>query len=82
MKLTAIAGFLCLGVAALAQDVHFNYDRSANFGAYKTYQWVDAKGNGATDQLTDQNIKRAVDSQLAGKGLMRVEIGGDLQVAY
>jgi hypothetical protein len=26
---------------AYAQDVHYNYDRGANFAAYKTYQWVD-----------------------------------------
>jgi hypothetical protein len=34
------------------------------------------------DQLLDQDIKRAVDSQLAGKGLRRVESGGDLLVGY
>ena len=34
------------------------------------------------DQLLDQDIKRAVDAQLAGKGLRRVESGGDLQVGY
>ena len=30
------------------------------------------------DQLLDQDIKRAVEEQLAGKGLGRVESGGDL----
>ena len=34
------------------------------------------------DQLLDQDIKRAVDEQLAGKGLRRVEGGGDLYVGY
>ena len=34
------------------------------------------------DQLLDQDIKRAVDEQLAGKGLRRVESGGDLVVGY
>jgi hypothetical protein len=81
MKLATFAGLLCLGVAAFAQDVHFNYDRSANFSAYATYQWADGKG-GAPNQLMDQNIKRAVDQQLAGKGLRRVESGADLQVVY
>src|SRR5262249_7258998 len=82
MKLFRLTGLLCLGVAAMAQDVHFDYDRSANFSAYKTYQWVEAKAGRAPDQLMDQNIKRAVDEQLAGKGLRRVESGGDLQVMY
>ena len=71
-----------LGVAAFAQDVQFDYDRSANFNAYKTYQWIDYKPVAPGDQLLDQDIKRAVDEQLAGKGLRRVESGGDLIVGY
>lgn len=82
MKRFALMGFLCLGVGALAQDVHFNYDRTANFSAYRTYEWLDLKTRRTFDQLTDQNIKRAVDEQLAGKGLRRVDTGADLQVSY
>ena len=82
MKLIGLTGLLTLGVLAMAQDVHFDYDRSANFGAYKTYQWVELNAGHATDQLLDQNIKRAVDAQLTLKGLQRVESGGDLQAAY
>jgi hypothetical protein len=62
--------------------VQFDYDRSANFSAYKTYQWVDHKPVQPGDQLLDRDIKRAVDAQLAGKGLQRVESGGDLLVGY
>ena len=82
MKLINLTAFLCLGVAAFAQDVQFDYDRSANFNAYKTYQWVDYKRVDVGDQLLDRDIKRAVDEQLAGKGLRRVESGGDLVVGY
>jgi hypothetical protein len=71
-----------LGTAAFAQQVHFDYDRSANFGAYKTYQWVDRLPVAPGDQLLDMDIKRAADEQLAGKGLRRVDSGGDLQVSY
>jgi len=76
---------LCLGlagVAAFAQKVHYDYDRSANFYAYRTYQWVGPKEVPAGEQLLDQDIKRAVDAQLAGKGLRRVESGGDLFISY
>jgi hypothetical protein len=62
--------------------VQFDYNRSANFNAYKTYQWVDYSPVQVGDQLLDQDIKRAVDAQLAGKGLRRVESGGDLHVGY
>jgi len=71
-----------LGVAAFAQEVHFDYNRSANFSAYKTYQWVDYREVPVGDQILDQDIKRAVDAQLAGKGLRRVESDGDLYVGY
>ena len=73
---------VCLGVAAYAQEVHFDYDRSAHFGTYKTYQWVNYQEVQVGDQILDQDIKRAVDAQLAGKGLRRVESSGDLLVGY
>lgn len=82
MKCKMFAGLLCLSLAALAQDVQFDYDRSANFAGYRTYQWVDATAGRAGNQLMDQNIKRAIDSQLALKGLQPVESGADLQVSY
>jgi hypothetical protein len=82
MKALCLAGLLCFGSAAFAQEVHFDYDRSASFAAYRTYQWADAKGGSAPNQLMDQNIKRAIDEQLALRGLQRVESGGDLQVVY
>jgi len=102
-----LPSFLLFLVCAKGQDVHYNYDRSANFGSYKTYSWVDqgrpqvpsdlpnppaglpsfpgAPIGGSTvsdDQLLEQDIERAVDAQLAAKGLTKVEQGGDLLVGY
>ena len=82
MKLINLTAIVCMGVAAFAQEVQFDYDRSADFNAYKTYEWVDYNPVQVGDQLLDQNIKRAVDAQLAGKGLRRVETGGDLLIGY
>jgi hypothetical protein len=82
MKLTNLTAFLFLTVAAFAQDVQFDYDRSANFSAFKTYQWIDTRPVEVGDQLLDKDIKRAVDAQLAAKGLTRVESDGDLLVGY
>jgi len=112
-KLKIILPAVFLGLTcAHGQDVHYNYDRGANFQSYRTYQWVDVQGGrpkaggapglpdppsglpalpvaapvgGNTvsdDQLLDQDIKRAVDEQLAQKGLTRVDNGGDLLVGY
>jgi Domain of unknown function (DUF4136) len=81
-KLISVTAFVYLGLAAYGQDVQYDYDRSANFEAYKTYQWIDYKPVAPGDQLLDADIKRAVDEQLAGKGLRRVESAGDLIVGY
>jgi hypothetical protein len=82
MRYINLTVLFCFGVAAFAQQVNFDYDRSADFSAYKTYQWVDYREVPVGDQILDQDIKRAVDAQLAGKGLRRVESDGDLLVGY
>src|SRR5215470_11366092 len=77
-----ISFILCLlSTATLAQEVHYNYDRDADFGAYKTYQWIDrdaAIGN----PLFDKDIRRAIDGQLSQKGLRKVESSGDVRIQY
>ena len=82
MKHISLIALLLFGGAAFAQEVQFDYDRSANFNSYKTYQWVDYKQVEVGDQLLDKDIKRAVDEQLAGKGLRPVESSGDVYVGY
>jgi hypothetical protein len=79
--LTLLPFFLFIIACACAQDIHYNYDRSANFSSFKTYQWVDLPER-VPDQLIDRDIKRAVDEQLAQKGLTRVEKDADLYVGY
>ena len=80
-RLTLLPILLFIFVSAYAQDVHYNYDRSANFAAYKTYQWVDLPGR-VTDRLIDQAIRRSIDEQFAQKGLTKVESDAGLQVGY
>lgn len=80
-RLILLAAFLFTVVCAYGQDVHYNYDRGVNFSSYKTYQWIDLP-EAVSDQLVDRDIKRAVDEQLAQKGLTKVEKGADLYVGY
>jgi len=84
LTLRTLLATLFLVAGTYCQDIHYNYDRGANFAAYKTYQWVGLAGPGGAvpDQLIDLAIKRAVDEQLAQKGLIRVEKDADLRVAY
>lgn len=66
-RITLLPALLFMVVCAYGLDVHYDYDRSANFAAYNTYQSVDLPGGMVADQLIDQAIKRAVDEQLAQK---------------
>jgi hypothetical protein len=75
--LTASAGNV------FAQDVRFNFDQQANFASFKTYKWVVLKGAEQVDNLIDQQIKSAIDAELATKGLTRVESdSADLYIGY
>jgi hypothetical protein len=82
-RLTFLAALTFMFVSAYAQDVHYNYNRGTNFQSYKTYKWVDLP-DGVSDQLIDESIKRAIDEQLAQKGLTKVDGGkdADLQIGY
>ncbi len=65
---------LLLGVGiAMAQDVRYNYDRSADFSKFKTYKWVSVPGAAKVDDLTDRNILAALDAVLASKGLTKTD---------
>jgi len=79
---TFLAVFLFMAAGAHGQDVHYNYDRSANFAAYRTYQWVDIPGGKVPDSLIDRDIRQAIDEQLTQKGLTKVEENADLYIGY
>ena len=69
--------------AVFGQDVHYNFDRTVNFASYKTYKWVNIKEIIPLDSLSDQDIKSAVDAELAKKGLAKTEADdADLLIDY
>jgi hypothetical protein len=79
----AASAFLTLfGTMALSQSVTYDYDRGANFSAYKKYAWT--RGTELPDQLSHARIVRSIDARFAEKGLARVEPGDspDVLVAY
>src|SRR4051794_41038824 len=63
---------LALAAVGFAQDVRYNFDKGANFGAYKTYKWVQIKDAPKLNQLVDQQVKTAIEGELAKKGLTQV----------
>jgi hypothetical protein len=58
---------------AVAQDVRYNFAQEEDFSKYKTYKWVDLKGADQADQLTQNQIKAAIDANLATKSLQKVD---------
>ncbi len=80
--LTLVSLLACAG-SALAQDVRYNFDKSANFAGFKTYKWVVLKDAAKLNDLVDQQVKEALDAELAKKGLTKTEgDSADLYVGY
>ena len=73
---------LMMAGSALAQKVSVDWDKAANFAAYKTYIW--AQGTAAKNPLMGSRIIENVDAQLTAKGLRKVEdvASADLVVLY
>jgi hypothetical protein len=68
---------------ALAQDVRTNFMPGTDFTKFHSYKWVNIEGGAHPNQIVDQEIKQAVDSQLASKGLTKTEAEqADLFVGY
>ena len=73
---------LVCGFAA-AQDIRTNYMPGTDFSKYKSYKWITIPGAEQADQILDQQIKLAVDTSLAAKGLTKTEDDkADLYVGY
>ena len=74
----ALMGMVLLFAGVLsAQQVKTDYDRSANFGQYKTYSWEQVK---TKDTLDVDRIKNAVNTALTAKGWTMVQSGGDVSI--
>jgi hypothetical protein len=75
-----LIGCALLGAVMFGQTLSYDFDRSANFGGFKTYSWV--KGTNPLDAINHQRVMGAIDAQLALKGLARVDHNPDMLVAY
>lgn len=87
--------FLILCVLALSPGCssvtyNYDYDKSADFAALKTYAWVTAPSNPAAgvqaalqrNDLLDKRIKESVNTQLAAKGYAQSAENPDFLVLY
>jgi hypothetical protein len=77
---TAVAAIVLIPALAMAQKVSYDYNKTATFNAYKTYALKD--GTKVGQQLIDDRIVAAIDTELAAKGLTKSESNPDLFVVY
>jgi hypothetical protein len=62
MKLVRTIAILgAIAASCVAQDVRYNFDKTADFSKYKTYKWVQIKDAPEIDQLTEQQLKQAIE---------------------
>jgi len=69
--------------SAVAQDVRYNFDNTANFAGYKTFKWVPIKGASQLPDLVDKQVKAAFEAEFTKKGLSEVNSDtADLYIGY
>lgn len=73
---------VALGIAACATapSVTYDYDTAANFAALKTFAWMPATGNAASDELLVKKIRTTLDSQLQAKGRTPTQADADFLI--
>jgi len=76
----AIAAFVLAPALVIAQKVSYDYDKAANFAGYKTYAFKD--GTKVGQQLIDDRIVGAIETQLKEKGFTKSDSGPDVFVVY
>ena len=64
----------------LAQKVSYDYEKSADFTAFKTYALKD--GTKVGQPLIDDRIVAAIEQELSAKGLTKVDADPDVFVVY
>ena len=74
------AAVFLAAASAGAQDVSVDYDKAANFAAFKTYAHKD--GTKVGQPLIDDRIVAAIDTEMAAKGLTKSEANPDVFVVY
>jgi hypothetical protein len=76
-RLASVALFFLLATTSFAQSVKTDYDRSADFGQYRTYSWEKVQ---TQDPLLVDRIEAAVNAELASKGWTQAPSGGDVSI--
>ncbi len=76
----AVLAIVLAPALLLAQKVSYDYNKTSNFASFKTYAHKD--GTKVGQQLIDDRIVAAIDTELAAKGFTKAESNPDVVVVY
>lgn len=90
MKSFKVFGLLMIAglvLASCGSVAHIEKDETANFSNYKTFAWVNSSETESdstqkTVSLTEQKVRKAVNSELAREGWREVKNKPDLLLSY
>lgn len=78
--LAGLAAMVLTSTLAMAQDVTYDFDKTANFAGYKTYALKE--GTPVGQKLIDDRIIGAIDAAMAAKGFTKAADNPDVVVVY
>lgn len=78
---SALAGLLVV-VSCSSMKISNDYDRNADFAGFKTYSWVEGQTLEGDYPLVHERLVRAIEGQLAMKGLNEADSNPDVFVTY
>ena len=78
--IASLAALLMVPALATAQKVTYDFNKSANFAAFKTYSHKD--GTKVGQSLIDERIVNSIDAAMAAKGFTKVDANPDVFVVY
>jgi uncharacterized protein DUF4136 len=88
LKLICIAAFSGLLLAGCANIAHVEKDRTVNFSNYHTYAWTETRSDKEdsvktkVSDLTERNIRQAVNNEMAKTGWKEVKHKPDVLLSY
>jgi hypothetical protein len=78
--LAGVAALILTSTMAMAQDVTYDFDKTADFTAFKTYALKE--GTPVGQKLIDDRIVAAIDDALKAKGFTKSDANPDVVVVY
>jgi hypothetical protein len=80
--IAAVTAMAVLSTTAFAQEVSYDFDKSADFSSLHNYAWV--RGTPVNDELSHKRVVGAIETQLAAKGLHQADgrENADVLIAY